>query len=109
MSGRDDRRGGGGPREANTISCASIRFEAQLTSPQPAVVGNLSVGDVLDINVATRGGQIVVQALKNGQVAGGLTGPDASRLRNCIEDGHNYKATVRVINGGQVRVLVEHV
>jgi hypothetical protein len=69
----------------------------------------LSVGNVLDIVVANMGGQIVVQVLKNGQVAGGLAGPDATRLRNCMNQGNTYSATVRTINGGQVRVLVEHV
>jgi hypothetical protein len=84
-----------------------LRFEAQLTSPQPAVVSTLAPKEVLDINVASMKGLIIVQVLKGGQLAGGLAGPDATRLRECIDRGHKYKATVRTINGGQVRVFVE--
>lgn len=109
MSGRDGGSGSGSAGGTYDLPCDKLRFEAQLTSPQPAVVAMLSVGNVLDIVVANMGGQIVVQVLKNGQVAGGLAGPDATRLRNCMNQGNTYSATVRTINGGQVRVLVEHV
>jgi hypothetical protein len=73
------------------------------------VVATLKVGDMLDIDVAQMGGQVVVRVLKNGQLVGGLAGPDATTLRNCIDDGHDYRAEVLSINGGQVRVQVTHV
>lgn len=109
MSGRDSSSSGGGVGVTNDTPCSRLRFEAQLTSPQPAVVSLLTVNDVLEIVVVNMAGQLVAQALKNGQIAGGLAGPDAMRLRNCIDQGHSYTATVRTINGGQVRVLVEHI
>lgn len=101
--------GGGGGGERTPSPCDRLRFEAQLTSPQAAVVATLSLNDVLDIGLANLKGQTVVQILKNGSVAGGLTGPDAARLRACLDEGHNYVATVLSINGGQVRVRVTHV
>lgn len=107
MSGNGDR-GGGGDGGGGSQGCETLRFEAQLTSPQPAVVGTLRLGDVLDLAVVDMNGQVVVHVLKGGQVAGGLTGPDATRLRGCIQDGHDFKATVLTVNGGQVRVRVEH-
>ena len=106
MSGSGGGGSGGGHDDESP--CDKVRFEAQLTSPQPAVVVTLTVGDVLDIAIVTMKGQVVVQVLKNGKVVGGLAGPDATRLRNCIEQGHHYKAAVRGISGGQIRVLVEH-
>lgn len=99
--------GGGSSRGDHDSPCDKLRFEAQLTSPQPAVVETLSIGDILAITTVIMKGQVVVQVHKNSQVAGGLTGPDATRLRNCMDEGHQYKATVRAINGGQVRVHVE--
>jgi len=108
MSGGPDGGGGGGIGGGpDGYDCAKLRFEAQLTSPQPAAVAALAEGNVLDITIATMKGQVVVQVLKKDQVVGGLAGPDASRLRNCMEEGKRYIATVLVINGGQVRVLVE--
>lgn len=97
--------GGGG----NESPCDALRFEAQLTSPQPGVVGTLKVNEVLDVAVNTQKELRIVQVLRGLQVAGGLTGPDATRLRTCIDEGHHFKATVIAVNGGQVRVKVEHV
>lgn len=108
MSGSNGGGGGGGGGD-NDSPCDRLRFEAQITSPKPAVVSGLVIGDVLEIFVENMKGLVIVQVLKDGNVAGGLAGPDATRLRNCMEQDHNYKATVRALNGGQVRVLVEHV
>lgn len=100
--------GSGGGSIDNVAQCDLLKFEAQLTSPRPDIVKTLRVGDVLVIDTANMNGQVVVQVLKDGQPAGGLAGPDATRLRSCMAEGHGYQATVRIINGGQVRVFVEH-
>lgn len=99
--------GGGGGGVYDDAPCERVRFEAQITSPQGPVVATIAVGDVLDVVTATMQNVLVVQVLKNGQVAGGLAGPDASRLRNCMEQGNSYRATVVSVLGGQVRVRVE--
>lgn len=104
MSG-SGRGGGGDPIPGN---CDDLSFETQLTSPQTAVVATIVVGDVLTVLLANVQGQRVVQVLKGSQVAGGLTGPDALAMRNCMDQGHDYLAEVLNINGGQVRVRVEH-
>jgi hypothetical protein len=101
--------GGGGGAGRDDARCDTLKFETQLTSPQPAVVATLRVGEALDVAVVLMKGTVVVQVQKGGQAAGGLTGPDATRLRNCMDQGHQYKATVLNVNGGQVRVSVEHV
>lgn len=98
--------GGGGPGYSSP--CDTLRFDSQLSSPQAAVVKALNVNDVLLIVVVPMNGQVVVQVLSHGQPAGGLTGPEATQLRNCIEQGHNFTATVLQIVSGQVRVRVEH-
>jgi len=107
MSGGGGGGGGGGGPEVYS-PCESFKFSAQLTSPQPAVVAQLKVGDVLTIHVVPMNGQVVVQALWNGHLAGGLTGPDATRLRECAAQDHDFIATVLSITGGQVRVHVQH-
>jgi hypothetical protein len=108
MSGSGGGGGGGGGDGGGPSPCETLRFDAQLVSTQAGVVATLTPGDVLDIALAVLKGQTIVQVLKSGQVAGGLTGPDANRLRGCIEDGHDFHATVLTVNGGQVRVRVEH-
>ena len=101
--------GGGGGGGSEPSACETLRFDAQLVSTQPGVVATLKVGDVLDVALSVLKGQSIVQVLKSGQVAGGLTGLDANRLRVCIEEGHDFIATVLTVNGGQVRVRIEHV
>lgn len=105
MSGSGGGGGGGGVYD--DAPCERVRFEAQITSPQGPVVATISMGDVLDVVTVTMQNVLVVQVLKNGKVAGGLAGPDASRLRNCMEQGYSYHATVVSVLGGQVRVRVE--
>lgn len=108
MSGGGGSGGGSIGGRYEDAPCNRVRFETHLTSPQPLVVATIVAGDVLTITVGNMQGVLVVQALKNGQIAGGLAGPDATRLRNCIEQGHVYIATVLSADGGQVRVRVEH-
>ena len=108
MSGSKGGGGGGGGVPDTPPSCNDLKFTILVSSPQPAAVAALKVGDVLDIDVAQRGAQVVVRVLQNDTLVGGLAGPDATRLRNCIEDGHDYQAEVLSITGGQVRVEVTH-
>ena len=106
MSGSGGGGSGGGPGYSSP--CDTLRFDSQLSSPQAPVVATLRPGDVLLVAVVQMKGHVVVQVLSHGQPAGGLTGPEATQLRNCIDGGHNYTATVLQVNGGQVRVRVEH-
>ena len=106
MSGSSGRDYGGG--RGDDSPCDTLKFDSQLSSPQAPVVASLRPGDVLPIAVVQMNGQVVVQVLSNAQPAGGLAGPEATQLRNCIEQGHDFNATVLQVNGGQVRVRVEH-
>jgi len=101
--------GGGGGRINDETPCDRLQFEAQLTNPQPATVATLAPNEVLDVVLNTRQNVLVVEVHKGEQLVGGLAGPDATRLRNCIGEGHSYVAVVLAVNGGQVRVRVEHI
>ena len=110
MSGSSGGGGGGGGGVLDTQpSCNQLKFSILVSSPQPAAVGALKVGDKLDIDVAQQGALKLVRVLRNGTLVGGLAGPDATRLRNCIEEGHDFQAEVLSITGGQVRVEVKPV
>ncbi|MCW5660095.1 MAG: hypothetical protein KIT60_20525 [Burkholderiaceae bacterium] len=108
MSGSSGGGGGGGGVADTQASCSDLKFSILVSSPKPAAVAALKVGDVLDIDVVQLGAQVVVRVLKNGTLVGGLAGPEATRLRNCIADGHDYQAEVLSITSGQVRVEVTH-
>lgn len=95
--------GGGGDGE---VSCDRLSFETQLSSPKPAVVSGIEVGDVLSVEVEPQGAVQVVVIKHRGQVAGGITSPRMVRLLECLQLGSRYSATVVRIVGGQVIVRI---
>lgn len=99
---------GGGFGGGDEVACESLKFEAQIASPNAAVVATLSVNDELPVLIVSSSGvqEIQVQTLA-GAVVGGLLANRVQRLRECILHGTQYKATVILINQGQVRVYVE--
>lgn len=111
-NGRSKRKAGGGGGSGGqtpvATPCEELKLEAQLTSPQPAVVAALQVHEVLVVDLVSMNGRYVIQVLKDGQAAGGLPQSEAAALRDCIRQGHKFKATVLSLNGGQVQVHVEH-
>lgn len=110
MSGGDPGPGPSGPGAASgaRTNCESLAFETFLSSPKPAVVTQLNVGDVLDIAVQTSGGIETVAVLFNGQVAGGLV-QNSDRIKACISQGFDYQADIRGIQGAQVTIFVHSV
>jgi len=99
--------GGGGVPDTPVIGCADLVIDTQVSSPKPGVISTLKVGDFLDVETRIQGGTVVVVLVRNGQMAGGLASPQLHRLRQCIESGTQYRAEVKSIKAGQVRVRVE--
>ena len=103
--------GGGGSRSddvfsVDEVSCEDLVITTQLGSPKPAVISQLSPGDLLKVALEQSSGTMLVVAKLNGQIAGGLTSPELARLRACLLGGTEYVAAVLSITGGQVRVRV---
>lgn len=109
MTGKKKRgsSGGHGPI-IDTAPCESLKLSVQLVSPQPAVVTTLQVNEVLLVDLVSMKGQYVIQVVKNGEAVGGLPSGESASLRNCIKQGHKYKATVLSVSQGQVKVFIEH-
>ena len=89
------------------LSCEKLTITTQLSSPDPAVVSLLSVGDILFIRQRNHNGLSLTEAIfRDNQVAGGIASPQIQRMRECIALGTAYVAQVISINGGQVMVKV---
>lgn len=95
--------GGGGAQE---ISCDRLSFETQLSSPKPAVVTGINIGDILPVAIEQQGAAQVVVIKHGNQVAGGITSPKMSRLLECMRQGTQYQATVLSKAGGQVTIRI---
>jgi hypothetical protein len=98
--------GGGGFTGGDDVDCRQLVINTQLSSPKADVVGALAEGTELDIGIDLVNGTSVVGAKLEGRTAGGLAAPETARLRQCLEQGHNFGATVVQVTGGQVRVRV---
>jgi len=106
MSGQTrDSSPGSGAFRSSEISCDKLGFECQLHSPNPAVVPQLSVGDLLTIQL-TQGARLVAEAYWHGQVAGSILSAQLQKFLDCLQQGYSYQATVLSITGGSVRVRV---
>lgn len=100
--------GGGGAVADDQIACDLLRFETRITSPNAAVLVTLNVGMQLSVQIATGSAAQEIQVVtQTGQIVGGLLHNRVQRLRECLLAGTHYKATVRLINNGQVNVFVE--
>lgn len=100
--------GGGGVVADDQIACNLLKFETRITSPNAAVIVTLTVGMPLAVQVAAESAAQEIQVVTyEGQIVGGLLHTRAQRLRECLLAGTRYKATVRMINNGQVNVFLE--
>lgn len=106
MTGRDSSAGGTGGGGGGTVACELLVQETQLSSPKANVIQGLKVGEVLQVEVKKEGDLRLVQVMRKGQLAGGLTSPEVGQLRECLLKGFEYDATVIAVSDGQVRVRV---
>jgi len=97
---------GGRTPSAPSNPCDQLSFFSVITSPQPAVIGQLGVGAVLNVALqATPQTAIVVDY--NGAVAGALTGTKITNLISCLQNGYDFTAEVISIVGGKCTVRVK--
>ena len=87
-------------------SCATLVFQATLSSPQPAVLVKLKISEILAVELAP-GGRSVHVLRRGGTIAGSLIAPQVARLINCINNGYEYTATVVKLDGGRCVVSIE--
>ena len=85
--------------------CDQLSFLSTISSPQPAVIVQLSLGDELRVKLQVAPQTAVVVEYK-GSVAGALTGTQLSSLINCLQNGYDFVAKVTAIGGGKCTVEV---
>lgn len=102
---RPDPGGGSGGGPQPDDPCARLVFPAFVSSPDPAVVGGLAVGDVLDVMLTESAGVPLVELhATDGRTAGTLT-TNLARLLPCL-DIRAFAAEVTSVTGGAVEVQV---
>ena len=98
--------GGGGWVDQPTDDCARLAQQTTLNSPNRMVLSGLQKGDLLEVRVSKIGRGVVVEAVRNNQVAGSITSSIIQKLAECVENGYEYVAEVLDIQGGACRIHV---
>lgn len=104
MSGSDPSVIRGTGIGGGTDDC-SIAFDTTLASPDPELVAELRVGEVLDIVSVDEPARGVIARVIGGPPVGAIT-RDILRLRDCIARGNSYEAEVVRVEGGSVTVAI---
>lgn len=85
-----------------------IQFETILGSPDPDVIDDLEVGDLLDVRSIDEPVRGVIFVTLDGSRAGALT-REIATMRRCLSEGVPYEAEVLRVLGGSVNVLVRQI
>lgn len=78
---------------SESFSCEKLVITTVLVNPVMAIIRNLNINDILDIEIVSNIGVI---AKANGQIAGivRVDSTNMDKLIDCIEGGTVYKGTV---------------
>jgi len=96
------------PPPSQSTDCNKLTINTQIATPVPLVVAKLIVGDILDVTLVSSRGPVQL-VTKADEVAGALLPIEITTLIQCMSDGHEYKARVIEIKGGNYQVQIKHV
>lgn len=105
MSGSGSSGFGGG-FERSTINCEGLVLNTQIASPQQTVIHQLSVNDILQVDLQAVNTTTAIVLIYSGKVVGAVAAPDMQRLRECIEGGTRYEAKVTATSGAHVSIRI---
>lgn len=91
---------------AEDDKCAIVE-KTVLNSPNPTVITDLRVGNVLwvELEDAQSRRRLVVKT-EVGDIAGAITSTRIADIIECIQKGFSYKAEVLAINAGRVEIEI---
>lgn len=105
MSGSGSGGGYGSGGGGQSIDCSTLSFETIISSPVPEQIQQIDVGDDLGIILTRLGSTEIVQVMNDDQVVGGLV-DKAPLIKECLDSGFGFAATVRSISGAAVKIFV---
>ncbi|MCH2491112.1 MAG: hypothetical protein MK211_13290 [Flavobacteriales bacterium] len=97
--------GGGGyqPSIKTTFDCETGIIRTALSSVNLNIIAQHFTGDVLDVVVD---GNAVVAENGNGEILGSILHANVNKLRECIELGHEYQATITSLTGTSCSIKI---
>lgn len=98
--------GGGGAGGGGGVDKCAIVERTILNSPVQSVVGALTVGTNLLVELETNPRKRVVVKTMQGAIAGAITSARLVDIIECLQGGYSYGAVVLSINGGRIEVEI---
>lgn len=89
------------PSVDSGTKCEELTFETRIASPDPNVIENLSLGDVLEIRIHE--GAIAV--VHHTGIAGSIV-QNVPQLIRCLQQGYEFEGEIKTIRGGMVDIEV---
>ncbi len=108
--------GSGSPREPRPpppgdngggSDCGDLAFLTTLASPNPDEIDSLDLGDVLRVALIDEDDVTIIGVQKRGgEVIGSIVSGRLADLRACLQQGFEYRAEVKSVAGGAIRVRI---
>ncbi len=88
-----------------STDCSNMSFTTALASPNPLVVASLKISEILDVIKDIDNSLRVYN--HNGEIVGALFTTHRDKIIECINNGFEFIAIVKSVNGGNCTVLVK--
>ena len=85
-------------------NCTNISFNTDVNSPQENELTGLVKHDILNVNLSNN--TVIVTRQDTAGIVGSINWSSIARLIECINEGHEYIATIRDIQDGLVKVHI---
>lgn len=86
--------------------CAKIHRTTTVISPEPSILKEVKKGSVGKLRLGVGARQPVEIVVPGGKVLGTIGGEGITRIKQCLEEGHKFSATITEIRGGAVTVEI---
>ena len=87
--------------------CLGLNFLTTIASPDPDGVASVKKGDILSVALIEQAGVTIVGVLQSeDKVIGAVVSDRAAQLRECLQRGFTYGASITSVVGGAVTVRI---
>ena len=94
----------GGPDPEPIRDCSTISFNTDINSPQEDALNGLKQHD--ELNIVLDNNKVVAKRQDTNDLVGSINCASVTRLIECLQEGHEYVATIRSIRDGLIKVRI---
>ncbi len=96
----------GGTGSDEEVDCAKMVKTTLVYGPDPAVVAVVAVGDEGHLRLGAAPDRAVLVIVRRNRILGSIAPAGVKRLKECLESGVAFSATVKEARGAVIRVTI---